>query len=114
MIKLKSGKIIDFDPDPDKMFKALMSQIIDDSYEASNFSPQSNPETDKDAVLMKEIMDQCIYITHQLFEISKLNKDLAKFIVTGFLFNSIVLSIPKLRDSLKDTDEEKNANQTVH
>lgn len=112
MIKLKNGKIIDFDPDPDKMFRDLMSEIIEESYNSLGNNFNISEEETKN-LLMKEIMDQSIYVTHQLFEISKLNKELAKFIVTGFLFNSIVLSIPHLKDKL-DSKDQDNSNQIIH
>ena len=49
-------------------------------------------------VFYKEVMDNCIYVTHQLFELSRENEAMAKFMVTGFLFNSVVLSLSHLED----------------
>ena len=41
-------------------------------------------------------MDNCIFITHQLFEIAKENEEFSRFMVTAFLFNSIILTLPEL------------------
>jgi len=56
-------------------------------------------------------MDNCIYVTHQLFEIAKDNEALSKFMVTGFLFNSVVLSLSQMPD--KDEEEEGDAGKDM-
>ena len=105
MIKLKSGKKIDIEENLDNFFQILLTEIIKESYNNLNLIKNNNSvnknynmlENDEQ-ILLKEIMDQSIYITHQLFDLYSVNKDIAKFITTGFLFNSIVLSIPNLKD----------------
>jgi hypothetical protein len=95
MIKLKNGSEIAFDKDFDQFFKNLLEAIIGESRKTaesgSNKEKGSSVEYD---TFLKELMDNCIYVTHQLFEIAEVNKDLSKFMVTGFLFNSIILHLP--------------------
>jgi hypothetical protein len=103
MIKLKNGKIVEFDQDFDQFFQLLMSEIISESMKtvSNDFKPAQG-KNDYNRLLLKEIMDNSIYITHQIFELSELNANLSRFLVTGFLFNSIVLSIPSLSGELID------------
>ncbi|MBN1500895.1 MAG: hypothetical protein JW982_12100 [Spirochaetes bacterium] len=109
MIKLKSGKKIEFENNLDQFFQILLTEIIEEAYNNISFiknkvsgSAPEKPEMDDEQLLLKEIMDQSIFVTHQLFDLYMVNKDLAKFLVTGFLFNSIVLSIPNLRKFTED------------
>lgn len=101
MIRLKNGVEIEYDQNFDVFFQRLLSTIISESAAAVN--GREDAPSDKVAynkALAKEIMDNSIFVTHQIFEIEKLNANLAKFLVTGFLFNSIVLSIPEMSDDL--------------
>jgi hypothetical protein len=105
MIKLKSGTIVDFVDNYDEFFQNLQKMIVDESIKVAEL--QTNRETDLNSfhrVLLKEIMDNSIYVTHQIFDISKINKNLSKFLVTGFLFNSIVHTIPELEAQTEKID----------
>ncbi len=123
MIKLKSGKKIEFQNNLDQFFQILLTEIIEEAYAnitylKNKIDPVSESEIkkqnmDDDQLLLKEIMDQSIFVTHQLFDLYSVNKDLAKFLVTGFLFNSIVLSIPNLR-KITDTNGSSDDTNYVH
>jgi len=113
MIRLKSGAEVEYDQNFDAFFRRLLASIISESVKAVTLSgkaPAQQQEYNK--VLAKEIMDNSIFVTHQLFELSKLNETLAKFLVTGFLFNSIILSIPNMSDDL--AGDKKEDDNTVH
>jgi len=113
MIRLKNGVEIEYDQNFDVFFQRLLSTIISES--AAAVSGREDAPSDKTAynkALAKEIMDNSIFVTHQIFEIEKLNANLAKFLVTGFLFNSIVLSIPDMSDDL--SPEPAPENHLIH
>lgn len=106
MIKLKNGFEVQFNKDFDQFFKSLLDAIISESKKGASERGKSNPENlPSNEFFLRELMDNCIYVTHQLFELSEINKDLSKFMVTGFLFNSIVLTLPSLDSGIKRTDE---------
>lgn len=120
MIKLKSGKKVDYDENFDVFFMDLLEKIIAEAKE--NLDLEKNLEQtgeSKNEKLVREIMDNCIYVTHQLFEIYRDDENLSKFIVTGFLFNSIMLTLSHTNISgsvlsdleKKDTGEDDG---TIH
>lgn len=108
MIKLKNGYEVDFTKDFDLFFKNLLTSIIQESKNAvENGNRENEAEEDVNDKFLQELMDNCIYVTHQLFELSKTNEDLSKFMVTGFIFNSIILALPAAdKSSGKSADEE--------
>jgi hypothetical protein len=108
MIKLKSGKIVDFDDNYDQFFQNLMQKIIEDSVQTAKNQCDVADISAYNSILLKELMDNSIYVTHQIFDLAKVNKNLSKFLVTGFLFNSMVLSIPELESQTQDGDDSEN------
>jgi len=114
MIKLINGFEVKYVEDFDKFFQNLLEAVIYESKQASILK-KSNPEetkTEKD-LFLQEIMDNCIYVTHQLFTLYGTNEKFTKFIITGFIFNSIVLSLSNFSDiiNMKDLDD---GNDTLH
>jgi hypothetical protein len=109
MIKLKNGHNVKYNEDFDQFFYDLIRDIVEESKKAINAKPDSGFDED----LLKEIMDNCIFISHQLIEISKENQSMSEFIVTGFIFNSImmVLTNQNLSKKAKDSKDDDN---TVH
>lgn len=96
MIILKNGDVLDYTSDFDLFFKKMIEGIITSSRSEAETAGTGETE-DHDAYqerFLKNIMDNCIYVTHQVFELQKENPEFSKFIVTGFLFNSIIMSLP--------------------
>lgn len=115
MIKLKSGKEIAYNDNIDIFFQNLLSSIIDDSVQNASEKNTNDSKSTKQSyndMLLKEIMDNSIFVTHQIFEISKLNENLSKFLVSGFLFNNIVLSIPDFEEQNKKNENKDD--ETIH
>ena len=109
MIKLKNGFEIKYDKDFDQFFRSLLESIIKESRRASESQAESRKSIESfNEIFLKELMDNCIFVTHQLFEIAKKSEDFSKFIVTGFLFNSIILNLPNLDSgfSLKNPESK--------
>lgn len=105
MIRLKSGKVVNLNENFDQFFHELQSEIITQSVEAAQSVCDSKNDREKyHSILLKEIMDNSIYVTHQIFELASINKNMSKFLVTGFLFNSIVLAMPDLSDKSAEND----------
>ena len=107
MIKLKTGIDIPYDQEFDKFFQALLDGLIRESFSAAK---QANNAGQFNELVLTEVMDNCLYVTHQLFEIAKENESLSRFLVTGFLFNSVVLGLSQLQEGNAekegtDTDE---------
>jgi hypothetical protein len=99
MIKLKSGTEIGYDDNFELFFQKLLSSIITESLHAVNSTGEHSDQSEFNRLLAKEIMDNSIFVSHQIFEISRINQSLAKFLITGFLFNSIILSIPNINEN---------------
>jgi hypothetical protein len=111
MIKLKSGTEIEYNKNFDTFFQQLLAGIIEEAFHiAKNATSGTFNKEDFNDVLLREIMDNSIFVTQQLFDIAKVNEQMSKFIMSGFLFNSIVLSIPNLQNVDKPTDN----NDIIH
>ena len=111
MIKLKNGHEIEYNKDFDIFFKELLESIISESHGSAE-KRQSNDTAGSDSfneVFLQELMDNCIFVTHQLFELAKKNDEFSKFMVTGFIFNSIIMSLPTFEKQLDNEDPD-----TVH
>ncbi len=115
MIKLLNGFEVKYTEDFDKFFQNLLEAIIYESKQASIIK-KSLPEekkTEKD-LLLQEIMDNCIYVTHQLFTLYSTNEKFTKFIITGFIFNSIILSMSSFSDILNPKEAADDGADTLH
>jgi hypothetical protein len=110
MIKLKNGLQIDYVEDIDIFLENIYKSVINEAYKSVKKSNLNNLTSEENDTILKEIMDNSIYIIHQLFNLAKENENLAKFLTTGFLFNSIILTIPKI---LK-TPKSDATNDIVH
>jgi hypothetical protein len=103
MIKLKNGFEVPYNKDFDEFYKNLMESIIRESHKSIS-SPDPGSDKSASEIFLKEIMDNCIYVTHQLFEIAKEREDFSRFIITGFLFNSIICSLPSLGGTMQNSE----------
>jgi len=95
MIKLLNGHEIKYNEDFDRFFQNLLEAIITESKKSSliKTSEEKNSESQRN-IFLQEIMDNSIYVTHQLFRIYQDNEKLTKFIITGFIFNSVIMALP--------------------
>ena len=108
MITLKNGHTVEYDKDFDKFFKSLLEAIVKESRkEALIVLPDTNDKIKFNDCFLKELMDNCIYVTHQLFEISKKNEEFSKFIISGFIFNSTILSLPTEHEDIIKSEDDK-------
>ena len=110
MITLKNGFEVEYDEDFDAFFKKLLDSVINESKKSAEKKSETPDGESARDMFLKELMDNCILVTHQIFELSQKNEELSKFIVTGFLFNSAVLC---LADSSESPETEKNPD-TLH
>jgi len=115
MIKLINGYEVKYAEDFDEFFQNLLKAIIHESKQTAILKKSiSGEKKNEREMFLQEIMDNCIYVTHQLFSLYKSNEKFTKFIITGFIFNSIILSLSSFSDieNLKapDTDES----ETLH
>ena len=104
MIKLKNGFEIEYSKDFDVFFKNLLEAIITESKKTAGEEKENVDNLSINELLLKELMDNCIFVTNQLFELAEKNRDLSKFMVTGFLFNSIILNMPFIEDDSVNGD----------
>lgn len=112
MIKLKNGYVVGYNKDIDIFLQSLADAIIRESISATVSGTGSGTEHIEEVVL-KEIMDNCILVTHQVFEIFKTNEQLARFLTAGFLFNYTVLLFERFRKDFTDTPDTGEKGQ-VH
>jgi hypothetical protein len=109
MIKLKNGFEVPYNKDFDEFYKDLMESIVRESHKAASSTNPVNGQSSSE-LFLKEVMDNCIYVTHQLFEIAKEREEFSRFIITGFLFNSIICSFPSLGGPASDREPEDKEN----
>lgn len=116
MIKLLNGHEIKYNEDFDRFFQNLLEAIITESRKSSIIKApeEKNPESLRN-IFLQEIMDNSIYVTHQLFRIYQDNEKLTKFIITGFIFNSVIMALPvgeNINSAPVAEDDDKD--DTVH
>jgi hypothetical protein len=109
LITLKNGHRVEYNSDFDQFFRDLLEAIIQESKMELMRETELSPE-DYNEAFLKEIMDNCIYVVHQLFEIRKENEEMSRFIITGFMFNSIIMTLPFIT-SESDKEEAQNDEQ---
>lgn len=111
MIHLKNGTVIKYNENFDVFFKDLLETIILESHKSVKKENREASNGDLlNEIFLKEIMDNCIFVTHQLFEIAKTNEDLSRFMVTGFIFNSIIYTIAQTYKSEPSSSDGKKDN----
>jgi hypothetical protein len=115
MIKLKNGYEVPFNKDFDIFFQDLLESIVRESRQAAAAGGGRQPgETSKNELFLKELMDNCIYVTHQLFNMAKEQEEFSRFMVTGFIFNSIIVTLPVLDGDLASDDDDPGDEGRVH
>jgi hypothetical protein len=117
MIKLKNGVTVEYSSDFDDFFRNILDAMIRESRKAvdENAAPSDSLDSLNESFL-KELMDNCIYVTHQIFMLASECEDLSKFMVSGFIFNSILLMMQtkKMSDSTADPDSKNDDGSTIH
>ena len=116
MIKLINGYEIKYNEDFDRFFQNLLEAIITESKRMSTIkaTDQGNTVSERD-IFLQEIMDNSIYVTQQLFEIYKDNEKLTKFIITGFIFNSVIMALPGINGSMSSPEKvDDDKDDTLH
>jgi len=117
MIKLLNGHEIKYNEDFDRFFQNLLEAIITESRKISiiKASGEKNSESERN-IFLQEVMDNSIYVTHQLFRIYQDNEKLTKFIITGFIFNSVIMALPvgESINTVIEEDEDDDGDDTVH
>ena len=94
MIRLKSGSTINYEENLDLFFQKIFNAVITDSRKIVNDNAKGTESNEiLNELYLKEIMDTCINITNQLFEMQKKSHRLSKFIISGFIFNGILMAI---------------------
>jgi hypothetical protein len=115
MIKLKSGLTIEQEKNLDTFFQKIFDAIIADSKSIVNDSLKgSEPNENLNELYLQEIMNTCITITHQLFEMQKESPEISKFIISGFIFNGILMSIQNEKIKLKLEEPILTEKSTIH
>ena len=114
MIKLKNGIEIAYNQDFDEFFKELLETIIFESKSEVDNNNTTDQSIDiLNESFLKELMDNCIFITHQLFSMDEEHQELAQFMVSGFIFNSLLLLI-QTNKLIDDSDMIEDDEDTLH
>lgn len=98
MIKLKNGYEVPYNRDIDAFLNALARSIIRESIHSPLTSRSASGDAGNES-LLREIMDNCIYVTHQVFELFKKDENAGKLLATGFLFNFVILLLQTMEGS---------------
>jgi hypothetical protein len=107
MIKLKNGFEIPFNKDFDVFFQDLLEAMVRESRKSVAPEEHRPGGPPRNELFLKELMDNCIYVTHQLFIIAKDREEFSRFIVTGFIFNSIITALPMLEGGAHSGDSQE-------
>jgi len=111
MIKLINGFEVEYSDDFDRFFQNLLEAVIRVSrlsaIKKKAIKDESRSERD---IFLQEIMDNCIFITHQLFTLYKENEKFTKFIITGFIFNSVIIALNEF-DNNSQGNIKKNGDE---
>lgn len=105
MIKLKNGHVVPYQKDFDAFFQDLLESMVRESRHSAAARGARDDDQAGNELFLKELMDNCIYVTHQLFEMAKEKEEFSRFMVTGFIFNSIVCSLPVLESEMADDED---------
>ncbi len=100
MIKLKNGHVVTYQKDFDAFFQDLLESMVRESRRAAAGRGKPADDQAKNEVFLKELMDNCIFVTHQLFDLAKDKEEFSRFMVTGFIFNSIICTLPVLENEI--------------
>lgn len=109
MIKLINGFVVEYSDDFDRFFQNLLEAVINVSRQSAikKKSQKEETRTERD-IFLQEIMDNCIFITHQLFTLYKDNEKFTKFIITGFIFNSVIIALTEYENSSETGSKKAN------
>jgi hypothetical protein len=113
MIKLKNGHVISYNKDFDVFFQDLLESIVRESRQSAALAGPPPAGQSQNELFLKELMDNCIYVTHQLFDMAKTQEEFSRFMVTGFIFNSIICSLNVL-DGESESDDESGEEGKIH
>ena len=123
MIRLKSGTTVKHEKNLDAFFQKIIDAIITDSKKTVNDNVtdfellELNENLENlNELYFREMMDNCIIITNQLFEIQKKFPKISKFIISGFIFNAILIAIQSesIRLKAEAQEQSKPKNETIH
>ncbi len=112
MIKLVNGHEVEYHEDFDVFFQNLLNAIITQSKKVPQDDSHISETTSNSELFIQQVMDNCIYVTHQIFELYKEDEKMTKFIITGFLFNSVILLAPKNKNFMPQKDNDDSG--TIH
>lgn len=109
MIKLINGFEVEYSDDFDRFFQNLLEAVIQVSRISAvkKKSRKEETRTERD-IFLQEIMDNCIFITHQLFTLYKDNEKFTKFIITGFIFNSVIIALNDYENNSEEMNKKTN------
>jgi len=117
MIKLKNGFEVPYNRDIDAFLNSLARSIIRESIHSPSIPRDTSEELHNEAVL-KEIMDNCIFVTHQVFELFTRDENAGRLLATGFLFNFVILVLRMMDEPLysgfNDPYEGRGGTETSH
>lgn len=113
MIKLKNGYVVPFNKDFDVFFQDLLESMVRESRQSAAHAGPPPDGQSRNELFLKELMDNCIYVTHQLFDMAKNQEEFSRFMVTGFIFNSIICSLHVL-DNEPEADDGSGDEGRIH
>ncbi len=97
MIRLKNGTEVEYMEEFDAYFQSIIRSIIKTSLRtAADRLEKGQGGGAFNDNLMREIMDNCIYIARQIQEMGGKDEKLQSLLVTASLFNCAIASLSKL------------------
>jgi hypothetical protein len=108
MITLKNGDTVPYNENFDDFFRELVNSVIKASLRQASADMKAGEDGNAfNEHLLRQIMDNSIFIVHQIEQLAKKDENLSRLLVTGCLFNCVVLNLKEIGGSFKeDTSED--------
>ena len=116
MIRLKNQTVIDYQEDFDAFFQKIVAEVIKSSLRAASSAVEKGDNADTfNELLLRDIMDNCIYITNQVQELSEKDRNISTLFITGCLFNCMINALSRLGSLTPENSvPKKDEDDTVH
>jgi hypothetical protein len=115
MIKFKSGAVIQYEENLDLFFQKIFDVVIADSKKIVDDNLKGTESNENvNELYLKEIMNACITVTHQLFEMQRKFPEISRFIISGFIFNGILMAIQNENVKLQAEESTITEKNTIH
>ncbi|MCX7678867.1 MAG: hypothetical protein N2316_06575 [Spirochaetes bacterium] len=115
MIRLKNGEEVHYREDFDAYFHAIIIGIIKASLRSASFNMERGEDGKAfNTRLLREIMDNCIYIAKQIQDMGTKDPSMQSLLITASFFNCAMASLAKLGTFGNEGTSGENSQEALH